>query len=255
MAARIEHRADSRERRADLRVVGDINHVAPKRETKPEAQAGAMHGGERRSGKMREPLDEWIGDAFENRLARLRCPDRPPRDRAQRRIPRPRREIAAHALCARSARSKTSLSSATIALLNAFILSGRLRTISASAPVICRSTAIDATSCDRKIPGDQKTGMMSAAVMSPTSTPSISSSGIAGNCDAPSLDQLAHPRDREPPVVGLLLVRSGCRGRPRARCAAGSDGCAGSSRANPRTDSAAPTAPSRGTRTRRAAAW
>ena len=53
VAARVERRAERGERRADLRRVGDVNDVGRDQQAEPDAEAGAVRDGERRSGKRR----------------------------------------------------------------------------------------------------------------------------------------------------------------------------------------------------------
>src|SRR5579862_2355783 len=100
-----------------------------------------------------------------------------------------------------TARSRASLSSATIASFNAFILSGRLSTISARPFSIDNSTLIFVLPQSSLEHRDDVLGGDVADVDSLNIK-----FGNGGELDAPALDQLAHPRDRQPPVVGLLLV-------------------------------------------------
>src|ERR1700684_1525951 len=67
MPARIEHRTDSRERRSDLRIVGDIDHVAPERDSESSAQARAVNGGKRRRRKRDDSLHERVEGALDYR--------------------------------------------------------------------------------------------------------------------------------------------------------------------------------------------
>src|ERR1700682_2269663 len=68
MATGVEHRADSRERRADLRVVGDINHVASERETESSAEACALHRRKGRRRKRDDSFEQWIEGALDYRF-------------------------------------------------------------------------------------------------------------------------------------------------------------------------------------------
>ena len=54
VAARVQHRPEVDERRAHLRVLGDVDDVGRDREAEPDAQAGALH---RREGGCREGSD------------------------------------------------------------------------------------------------------------------------------------------------------------------------------------------------------
>ena len=76
MAARVEHCADTRERRSDLRVVGDIDDVASQREAEAHSQARAMNGGEGRRGERDDSLDQRIESRLDYRfgvfVARMR---------------------------------------------------------------------------------------------------------------------------------------------------------------------------------------
>jgi hypothetical protein len=57
MPTGIQHRADSRERRADLCIVGDIDDIACERHSEPDSQACAVNSGERWRGKRDDSLD------------------------------------------------------------------------------------------------------------------------------------------------------------------------------------------------------
>src|SRR5437660_12197077 len=71
VTARIEHRADTRERRADLRILGDVNHIAREREAEPDAEACAVNRGKRGRGKIRQPPNHRIENLLKNRLCIL----------------------------------------------------------------------------------------------------------------------------------------------------------------------------------------
>src|SRR5215831_18610794 len=109
---------------------------------------------------------------------------------------------------ARSTRSKAATNSFAIASLMAFNLSGRLRTISASESLIVRSTAMSLPSTADSAPAESRSEHWNYVVRG--NVADFNSLDIEfGNrrkLDAPSLDELAHACDRQPPIVRLLLV-------------------------------------------------
>src|ERR1700691_3044535 len=68
MAARVEHCADSSERRTDSRVVGDVHHVASERQPEADSQARAMNCGEGRRGERDDSFDQRIERRLDYRL-------------------------------------------------------------------------------------------------------------------------------------------------------------------------------------------
>src|SRR5580704_6377787 len=116
------------------------------------------------------------------------------------------RIISARAPCA-AARSSAPFNSATIASFNAFILSGRLRTISARPFSTDKSTLMFVASGflehrDDVLGGD----------IADVNSLNIKF-GNRGELDVPSFDQLAHAGDSEPPIVRLLFVREDSESR------------------------------------------
>src|ERR1700722_5136643 len=69
MTTRVEYRADARERRSNLRVVGDVDHVASQGEPEAHSQTCAMNSGESRRGKRGDSLDQLIERRLDYRFS------------------------------------------------------------------------------------------------------------------------------------------------------------------------------------------